>query len=38
MNNFNLIFDDDFDSMHIINESDLNHINLNIDFDFERKN
>ena len=37
MNNFNLISDDDLDSMHIINESDSNHVNLNINFDFERK-
>ena len=35
MNNFDLISDDDFDSMHIISESDSNHVNLNIDFDFE---
>ena len=35
MNNFNLISDDDFDLMHIINESDSNHVNLNINFDFE---
>ena len=38
MNNFNSIFNDDFDSMHIINESDSNHLNLNIDFNFKRKN
>ena len=38
MNNLDLIFDDDFDSVHIINESDLNYVSLNIDFDFERKN
>ena len=38
MNNLDLIFDNDLDSMHIINESNLNHINLNIKFDFERKN
>ena len=35
MNNFNLIFDDDLDSMHIINESNLNYVNLNINFDFK---
>ena len=38
MNNFNLIFDDDFNSMHIISKSDLNHVNSNINFNFERKN
>ena len=35
MNNFDSISDDDFDSMHIINKSDSNHVNLNIDFNFE---
>ena len=35
INNLDSIFDDDFDSMHIINESNLNHVNSNIDFDFE---
>ena len=35
MNNFHSIFDDDFNSMHIINELNLNHVNLNIDFDFK---
>ena len=35
MNNFNLISDDDLDSMHIINESNLNHLNSNIDFNFK---
>ena len=35
MNNFDSIFDDDFGSMHIINESNLNHINLNINFNFK---
>ena len=35
MNNLDLIFDNDFDSMHIINESNLNHVNLNIDFNFK---
>ena len=38
MNNFDSISDDDLDSVHIINESNLNHVNLNINFDFERKN
>ena len=38
MNNFDLIFNDDFDSMQIINELNSNHVNLNIDFDFKRKN
>ena len=38
MNNFNSIFDDDFDSVYIINESNLNHVNLNINFNFEQKN
>ena len=38
MNNFNSISDDDLDSVHIISESDSNHVNSNIDFDFERKN
>ena len=35
MNNLDSMFNDDFGSMHIINESDSNHVNLNIDFDFE---
>ena len=35
MNNLDSIFDDDLDSMHIINESDSNYVNLSIDFDFE---
>ena len=35
MNNFDLIFNDDLDSMHIINKSNSNHVNLNIDFNFE---
>ena len=35
MNNFNSIFNDDLDSVHIISESNSNHVNLNIDFDFE---
>ena len=38
MNNFNSIFNDDFDSMHIISESDSNHVNSSIDFDFKWKN
>ena len=38
MNNFNSVFDDDLGSMHIINESNSNHVNLNINFDIERKN
>ena len=38
MNNLDLIFDDDFGFVHIINESNSNHVSLNIDFDFERKN
>ena len=35
INNFDSIFDDDFNSMHIINESNSNHVNSNIDFDFK---
>ena len=38
MNNFSSLFDDDFDLMHIINELNSNHVNLNIDFNFERNN
>ena len=38
MINFNSIFDNNLDSMHIINESDLNHINSDINFNFEQKN
>ena len=38
MNNLNSIFDDGFGSVHIINESNSNHVSSNIDFDFERKN
>ena len=38
MNNFDSVSDDDLNSMHIISESDSNHVNLNINFDFERKN
>ena len=38
INNFNSIFDNDFDSMHIIDELDSNHINTNINFDFKQKN
>ena len=35
MNNLDLIFDDDFNSMHIFNESNSNHVNSNIDFNFK---
>ena len=35
MNNLDSIFDDDFDSVHIINELNSNYVNSNIDFDFE---
>ena len=35
MNNLDLIFDDDLDSVHIINELNSNHVNLNINFNFE---
>ena len=35
--NLNLIFVDDLDSVHIINESDSNYVNSNINFNFERK-
>ena len=38
MNNLDSIFNDDLGSMHTISESNSNHVNLNIDFDFERKN
>ena len=38
MNNFNSIFDGDLDFVHIINESDLNHVSSGIDFDFKQKN
>ena len=38
MNNLDLIFDDDLDSVHIISESDSNHVNSNINFDFKWKN
>ena len=38
MNNFNLISDDDLDSMYIINELNSNYVNSNIDFDFKQKN
>ena len=37
MNNLNSVSNNDFDSMHIINESNSNYINSNINFDFERK-
>ena len=35
MNNHDSIFENNFDSMHIISESDLNYVNSDIDFDFE---
>ena len=38
MNNFDSIFDDDLGSMHIISESDSNHVSSDIDFDFKQKN
>ena len=38
MNNFDSIFKDDFDLMHIINESNSNRVDSDIDFDFEQKN
>ena len=38
MNNLDSISDGDLGSMHIINESNSNHVSLGIDFDFERKN
>ena len=38
MNNLDSVSDDDFDSMHIISESDSNHVSSDIDFDFEQKN
>ena len=38
MNNLDLIFNDDFDLMHIINELNSNYVSSNIDFNFERKN
>ena len=38
MNNLDSVSDDDLDSVHIINESDSNHVNSDIDFDFEQKN
>ena len=38
MNNLDSIFDDDLDFVHIINESNSNHVNSNIDFDFKQKN
>ena len=38
MNNFNSVPDGGSDSVHIINESDSNHVSSNIDSDFERKN
>ena len=38
MNNFNSISDDGSDSVHIISKLNSNHVNSDIDFDFERKN
>ena len=38
INNLNSISDSDLDSVHIINESNSDHVNSNINFDFERKN
>ena len=38
INNLDLIFDDDLDSVHIISESNSNQVSSDIDFDFERKN
>ena len=38
MNNLDSISDGDLDSVHIINESNLNHVNSNINFNFEQKN
>ena len=38
MNNLDSVSDDDFDSIHIINESDSDHVSLDINFDFEQKN
>ena len=38
MNNLNSVSDDDLNSVYIISESDSNHVNSDIDFDFERKN
>ena len=38
MNNLDSIFDDDLNLMHIINKSNSNYVNSNINFDFERKN
>ena len=35
MNNLNSVSDDDPDSMHIISESDSDHVSSDIDFDFE---
>ena len=37
MNNLDSVSDNDFDSIYIINESDLNHVNSNINFDFKQK-
>ena len=38
MNNLDSVFNDGLDSVHIINESNSNHVSSDIDFDFERKN
>ena len=38
MNNLDSISDDGLSSVHIISESDLNHVSLSIDFDFKQKN
>ena len=38
MNNLDSISDDDLGSVHIISESDSNHVSSDIDFDFEQKN
>ena len=35
MNNFDSAFDDDLDSVHFINELNLNHVNSSIDFNFK---
>ena len=38
MNNLDSVSNNDPDSMHIISESNSNHVNSDIDFDFEQKN
>ena len=35
MNNFDSVFNDDLNSMHIINKLNLNYVSSNIDFNFE---